>query len=610
MIHQIRLSIFVLVAAAIVLPCELLGQEVTMTTAGPGAAELLSNPTKYPAFCYGGYRGTTRDQVPSVAEIKEDLKILSAMGVRLLRTYNTQQFKHAEHLLQAIMELKQADPTFEMYVMLGVWIDCENAWSNKVNHEGENATGNSAEVAAAVALANRFPGHVKVIAVGNEAMVHWASSYFVQPRIILKWVKRLQDLKQQGRIDKDVWITSSDNFAAWGGEGAAYHKEDLVSLIKAVDYISIHTYPFHDTFHQPEYWVKEEDSEELSKKERSRRAVHRALARAKEQYKSVAAYIASHKVKKPIHIGETGWATVSGGNYGASGSGAADEYKSALFYQGMRQWTSAEGISCFFFEAFDEPWKDMGSPSGSENHFGMIDIKGRVKFALWKDFDSGVFHGLTRGGKPLTKSFSGDVKVLEEKMLEVPETPNFDGSLLTEVADNREMGQPVSENIYLIFGDTTMTGTKTRPSAAAKLNAWEGTCGLERKGDQLHVTTGTGVWWGCGIEIRAGGKGENLEQFKDGKLHFEICGDTQSKFTIGFQSGQFADGNQVSSGVLFGPGEKQSLTAEWKSFAVPLSSLVGKSQPNLQDVTSLLYLKGDSNFDGKAIKVRRVFFSK
>ena len=40
------------------------------------AADILGNPD-YPAFSYGGYRGKTRDNVPGVDELKEDMKILS-----------------------------------------------------------------------------------------------------------------------------------------------------------------------------------------------------------------------------------------------------------------------------------------------------------------------------------------------------------------------------------------------------------------------------------------------------------------------------------------------------------------------------------------------------
>ncbi len=151
--------------------------------------------------------------------------------------------------------MKDEDPAFEMYVMLGAWIDCEGAWTETRNHDVEDAENNSAEIAAAVELVNAYPDIVKIIAVGNEAMVHWAVQYFVNPGVILNWVEHLQDLKESGEIPADTWITSSDNFASWGGEDSSYHTEDLIALMKAVDYISMHTYPFHDTHYNPDFWV-------------------------------------------------------------------------------------------------------------------------------------------------------------------------------------------------------------------------------------------------------------------------------------------------------------------------------------------------------------------
>ena len=91
--------------------------------------KLLGNNT-YPAISYSGHRKIPRsvENTPSIAETKEDLKIVSAMGIKVLRTYNTQLFPHSERILKSIRELKQADPDFEMYVMLGAWIQCKNAF--------------------------------------------------------------------------------------------------------------------------------------------------------------------------------------------------------------------------------------------------------------------------------------------------------------------------------------------------------------------------------------------------------------------------------------------------------------------------------------------------
>jgi len=392
----------------------------TADMSGKSADKILGNPA-YQAISYGGYREKTRDIQPSIPQLKEDMKILSAIGVRVLRTYNV-KYDEAANLLEAIKQLKNEDRDFEMYVMLGAWIDCKNAWTDSPdrirNQESEN---NAAEIARAVELTRKYPDIVKIIAVGNEAMVHWAWNYYVEPGIILKWVNHLQELKKKGELPKSLWITSSDNFASWGGGESAYHVEDLNKLIRAVDYISMHTYPMHDTHYNPDFWGGKPDEEKLSDLEKTDAAMLRARDYAIAQYESVVDYMQSLGVNKPVHIGETGWATTCNGHYGNQGSRAVDEYKSALYYRLMRKWTNKSGISCFYFEAFDEQWKDAGNPLGSENHFGLINLQSQAKFVLWDLVDKGVFDGLTRDGKPVTKTYNGNKQALM-KDLRVPPT--------------------------------------------------------------------------------------------------------------------------------------------------------------------------------------------
>ena len=382
------------------------------------AAEFLGH-SEYRAMSYGGYRTLTRDDQPSLSQIKEDLKILSAIGVKVIRTYNL-QLDQAPNILKAIRALKMEDASFEMYVMLGLWIECENARQSP-NHGTEDIAVNTAEIERAITYSNQYPEIVKIIAIGNEAMVHWQSDYFVLPSVILNWVNHLQKLKSEHKLPSDLWITSSDNFASWGGGDAAYHNEDLTALIKAVDYISLHTYPFHDTHYNSSFWLESQKNiEHLDAKVRIELAVQSAVDYAVFQYQAVESYVETLGVQTPIHIGETGWATASENLYGTSGTQAADEYKQALYYQKMSDWTIANGVSCFYFEAFDEPWKDAPRPRGSENHFGLIDVEGTLKYALWDEYDSGVFKGMTRDDKPLKKSFNGAF----EEMFSTVKLPN------------------------------------------------------------------------------------------------------------------------------------------------------------------------------------------
>jgi|TARA_B110000503_G_scaffold84403_1_gene128509 exo-beta-1,3-glucanase (GH17 family) len=384
------------------------------------ASEILGN-SSYLAISYGGYREKTRDIQPTISELKEDLKILSAMGVKILRTYNL-QLEQAPNILKAIRELKTEDSSFKMYVKLGAWIDCENAWTSSPNHDKGDESANSIEIQKAISLANRYPDIVKIIAVGNEAMVHWASSYYVQPSVILKWVNHLQDLKNKNKLPKTLWITSSDNFASWGGGDSSYHTKDLTALINAVDYVSMHTYAFHDTHYNSSFWkLREKDKKQFSDFDLIEKSMENVYLHAVSQYNSVKNYIDSLGINKPIHIGELGWATVSSDLYGKNGTHAADEFKQAIYYKRMREWTNKEEISCFYFEAFNEHWKD-GNPNGSENNFGLFTVDGKAKYALWDSVDKGVFKGLTRNGNFIKKTYNGVLENLQKDVLIPAET--------------------------------------------------------------------------------------------------------------------------------------------------------------------------------------------
>lgn len=383
------------------------------------AAEILGNP-KYIAISYGGYRTNSRRVQPSIAQIKEDLKILAAMNVKIIRTYNV-HLPEIINVLKAIEELNTENPKFEMYVMLGAWIDCKNAWTGfEPDHYAESER-NSEEIQNAVELANKYPEIIKIIAVGNEAMVKWAATYYVQPSVILRWVNHLQNLKKVDKLSKDVWITSSDNFASWGGGGNEYHVPELNELIYAVDYISMHTYPMHDTHYNPVFWGNNAEENYLSKEEKIDNAMQRSVEYAQNQYNSVKKYMESLGVQKPIHIGETGWATYSNEKYGNEDSKAVDEYKAGIFYKKMRKWTNDNNISCFYFEAFDESWKDAGNPGGSENHFGLFTIEGKAKYALWDLFDANKFNELSRDGNPVSKTYNGNLNALLEEVMLPPE---------------------------------------------------------------------------------------------------------------------------------------------------------------------------------------------
>ena len=374
------------------------------------AKEFIGNPD-YPAISYGGYRGKSREQQPTVNEIKEDLLIMHAQGFRVFRTYDLHH-PFAENTLKAIREIKQADSDFEMYVMLGAWIQCKDAFTENPIHEEEDLEGNKFEITEAVRLAQEYPDIVKIIAVGNEAMVHWAWSYHVPPKFVLKWVKHLQGLKASGDLSNDLWITSSDNFASWGGGSDDYHNDDLNELIRSVDFVSMHTYAFHDTHYNPSFWNLDVVPENEDKQDTIKQAIKRAVDYELNQFDSVKKYVHEIDPSKEVHIGETGWSSVASDLYGYGGTEAADEFKLGLYYQMISDICYSMALTCFYFSAFNEPWKDSTNENGSENHFGLFTLEGKAKFPLWEQVDNGVFNNLTRGGNPIEKTYNGNFEAL------------------------------------------------------------------------------------------------------------------------------------------------------------------------------------------------------
>ena len=570
---------------------------------GPSAAEILGHPD-YPAFSYGGYRGKTRERVPTHAELAEDMKILSTMGIKIVRTYNTSQYAQAARLLAVIRELKRLDPDFQMYVMLGAWIEAENAWTGAVNHNKGNLENNTTEIDAAVSLAIEYADIVKAIAVGNEAMVQWATQYFVYPEIILRWVNYLQRLKQSGVLPADLWITSSDNYESWGGGGEQYRTADLKALIEAVDFVSVHTYPFHDSYYNQAYWGVLRNEEQLPDRDMINASMLRATEYAIQQYQNVVTYIASLGLEKPVHIGETGWSSVSGGVYGEKGSRAADEYKEKLYYQAIRAWTTSMGITCFYFEAFDEQWKAGDDPANSENNFGLMTIHNEAKYALWDLVDQGHFEGLTRNGKAIVKSYGGSEKALMKAVLRPPFKRHMNVRRITHVNHNAVPGQAVSQANYVVSHDLMLpTGDAnvTYPSSSLKLNPWEGTSTIEMSNEGvIQVVPGKGDWWGSALEVE-GDTGENLS-------HFDIRGDAGLEFNIGFQTGEYAAGTQVNNFAAFGMNAGNILSEQWVSYSFPLTEL--NRGADLTDVTSVLYLWSDVRAEQKRVDIRNIFYSK
>jgi hypothetical protein len=268
-------------------------------------------------------------------------------------------------------------------------------------------------------------------------------------------------------------------------------------------------------------------------------------------------------------------------------------------------------MSLFYFEAFDEQWKDSGDAGGSENHFGFINLNNEVKYAFWDLFDEGGFDGLTRNGKPLVKSYGGDEAKLLSEVLSPPFKSLMAIRKITTINPAAVPGEAVTAGRYVVVHESiqpTGSNNTTYPSAILKLIPWEGTVSIEMSQQGVvSIATRASDWWGTSLEFQAE-VGENLENFKSGYLHFELRGDSDIGFNLGFQTGRYLDGDQVNSFAAFGPGAARQVTDEWTSYKLSIDEL--NAGTDLKDVTGILSLLSQNRAENKQVQLKNIYFSR
>ena len=288
------------------------------------------------AICYSGYRdgqSPVTSVFPSYEQIKEDLLILEK-NWSMIRLYDCTL--HAEKVLQVISNEK-----LQLKVMLGAHIAAEVnnhlcPWGGSYTTTALqlNKTINEEHIDKLITLANLFPDEVFSVSAGNEATVDW-TDHMVPVESVIAYVKKIKQSILQP-------VTFCENYVPW------QHK--LADLAQVVDFISVHTYPVW------EY-----------------KNIHEAMDYTIENYYSVA----DKYPNKQIVITEAGWTTSSNGR-GIHPENASHDLQNQ-YYKALTEWSIANGILTFVFEAFDESWKGSGELLEPEKHWGLFTVDRKPK---------------------------------------------------------------------------------------------------------------------------------------------------------------------------------------------------------------------------------------
>jgi exo-beta-1,3-glucanase (GH17 family) len=175
------------------------------------------------------------------------------------------------------------------------------------------------------------------VSIGNEASVEWTDHMVPVDRLIAH-ARRIKAATHHP-------VTFCENYDPW-----TYKLEPLAAEL---DFISVHTYPAW------EYRTMED-----------------ALEYTKQNYHSVV----DHYPDKPVIITEAGWTTASNGR-GIDPWNASEELQ-ASYYKQLLEWTTAEQVLTFVFEAFDEPWKGSPDELEPEKHWGLFKVDRTPKLLM------------------------------------------------------------------------------------------------------------------------------------------------------------------------------------------------------------------------------------
>jgi exo-beta-1,3-glucanase (GH17 family) len=317
------------------------------------------------AIAYSGYRqnqSPDAQSYPSEAQIREDLNLLIQAGFGLIRLFDSSE--HGARVLKVI-----DDDKLDLKATLGIWIA-----GGKAEHDAENR----ADIERGVMLANAHPNTVVGVSVGNETLDSW-SSVRTPPEDLVAYIEVVR-----ARVKQPV--TTDDLYPPFLlGKDGDYDYGPVLSVIQAVDYLSVHIYPFLDAPWGS--WEWKLTSVPLN--ERPRAMMDAAFAYAKEQIAAVKSASKDKGIDIPILIGEAGWKDKTFFTADSDDEQhAVEPYLSSPLNQkwmvdDFESWVYGDGksadgpLALFYFEAFDEPWKD------GDDHWGLFDVNRKAKYALW-----------------------------------------------------------------------------------------------------------------------------------------------------------------------------------------------------------------------------------
>jgi exo-beta-1,3-glucanase (GH17 family) len=517
------------------------------------------------AASYSPFRTTNRDtEIPEAKDVKQDLDLLVASGIGLIRLFDSSA-KVSALVLKTI-----SDNDMKLKVMLGMYMNTFEYWDFSAADQNRIKALNNDEIARGVALANSYPNIVAAVSVGNETMVSW-STVPLSTRQMASYIRTAR-----GQIVQPV--TSDDDWSFYSG-GLPHHPSEMqaAEVLAEMDFVSMHTYAHEAAKFDLFDWRQKSVT---PGQQRADAMMAAAMGKTQQDYAVVRSYMDRvGKSQLPIVIGETGWK-------GADSGGSNGQYRYYASAANQKRYVSdlltwADGLraggrlkNVFYFEAFDEPWK------GGDDKWGLFNVSRQARYAIQgKNLKNEVVTaGATYPYEPVSST---------NLLYFTPPVVNT----------------PVSANKFYVYGDTLPSGAIkatqywTLPTPTANGIRIDAFCGAVCQAEPTEIATAPlspdgGSYWnitpkaildgsdkndnyGWGVLYHPTGDfaflTENLSAYQGGTLNFLVSTTYPGKIEIGLSS-DTADGVTQEAYVAFGNGQYGYCnTGAWCQVTIPLS---------------------------------------
>lgn len=488
-------------------------------------------------------------EIITPANVLQDLRLVQATGIGTIRLFTSNIF--SETVLQVIRT-----NNLDLKVQLGSYMVPPTSPAIEA--------ANQSDLNAQIRLANAYPDIVLAVSVGNEALVEW-SGHRMEPAVLAAYIRKVRAAVKQP-------VTTNDNWLYWS-------KVDRV-IAETVDYAAVHVYPFLDTFYDPTKYDWRQKA--VPEAQRARAMIDATIAEARKQFEDARAGLVKFGLGSlPMVIGETGWAAVDT-NGGPNLAFRAHPVNQKLYFDALQVWAQ-EGRrdmqgpkAIFFFQAFDEPWKQ------GDDGWGLFNTNRQARYTVQSLGTCGV----TWTCEPGTYTLADAVKWV------LP-----------------TLATPITASRYTLFanavtpGEVRATGLRWDPFVATGYREFLGGPVSPDGGVHFEIAPNPADFgWGLFLYSSAGVL-ENLSNFSNGRLNFQVRSDFYpGKIEVGIST-DTDDRDIQEAYVQIGAGDYGYCnTGGWCDVSIPISAFTAKNPKlDLRYVNFRFIVADRFSFTGKPL---------